>query len=85
MKAIGKAKKHLPPNLYSDLVFIWDAFVALSSSRSGAITFSDIESYLNLNGIVSLERRQEVAHLIRIMDEKYIELMRKKYTVKNKK
>lgn len=83
MKAVGKAKKHLPPDLYNDLIFIWDAFIALSSSRSGAITFSEIESYLNLNGIVNLERRQEVAHLIRIMDEKYIQRMKIKYNVKS--
>jgi len=82
MKATGKAKKHPPPDLYDDLICIWEAFTALSSSRQGVITFSEIEAYLNLNGIFNLERRQEVTHLIRIMDEKYIERMKEKYSKK---
>lgn len=80
MKATGRAKKHLPPNLYSDLLFVWEAFVALSSSRSGAITFSEIESYLDLNGIFNSEQRQEVTHLVRVMDLKYLEFMKEKYS-----
>jgi len=42
------------------------------------IEFSEIESWLNLNGIFNLERRQEVSHLIRIMDEEYIKFMQEK-------
>lgn len=84
LKAVGKGKQ--VPNLYDDLVFIWEFFVALSSSRNGfdSIKFSEIESWLNLNCIINLERRQEVTHLIRIMDEKYLEFMRKKYEAKNR-
>lgn len=80
LKAVGKEGKHPPPDLYKDLEFIWDAFIALSSSRNGSITFFEIEAYLNLNGIFNLERRQEVAHLIRVMDEKYLEFMHEKYS-----
>lgn len=81
LKAVGKADKHRPPVLYEDINFIWDAFAALSSSRMGVspICFSEVESYLNLNGIRNLERRQEVTHLVRVMDEKYIEFLRDKY------
>jgi len=81
MKAVGKAEKHPSPNLYSDLFYIWEGFVALSSSRVGfdSIKFSEIESWLNLNGISNLEQRQEIAHLIRIIDLEYLKFMRKKY------
>ena len=80
MKAVGKEGKHPPPVLYSDLEYVWNAFAALSTSRtdSTSITFSEIESWLNLNGITNLERRQEVAHLVRIMDEKFLEYIREK-------
>ena len=42
----------------------------------GPISFVEIESYLNINGINKLEQRQEVAHLIRILDSAYIEFFR---------
>lgn len=81
MKAVGKDKKHPKPDLYNDLHYIWDLFIALSSSRTelAAIKFSEIESILNLSGILNTERRQEVTHLIRIMDLKYLEFMREKH------
>jgi len=97
LKAVGKEGKHPKPKLHNDLLFIWDAFAALSSSRNnqiivintksglrsvtnyGYILFSEIESWLNLNGIFNVERRQEVAHFIRIMDEEYIKFMREKH------
>lgn len=70
----------MPPILFKDCLFIWEAFVALSNPRSGltSIKFSEIEAYLNLNGISNLERRQEVTHLIRIMDESLIAFMKDK-------
>jgi len=51
--------------------------VALCSARIGfeSIKFSEIEAWLNLNGIFNLERRQEITHLIRIMDQKYLEYL----------
>jgi len=57
------------------LLFIWNAFISLSSARVGfdSIKFSEIEAWLNLNGIKNIEQRQEITHLIRIIDEKYIE------------
>lgn len=82
LKAVGRGKE--PPDLYADCEFIWEAFVALSSSRIGfdSIKFSEIEAYLNLSCIFNLERRQEVAHLIRIMDIEYLNFMKEKYTKK---
>ena len=75
----------MPPVLFRDCVFVWEAFVALSNPRGGmtAIKFSEIEAYLNLNGISNLERRQEVTHLIRIMDESYIAFMRERRKQEN--
>jgi hypothetical protein len=70
-----------PPKLYSDLSYVWDAFMALSLTRTGfcPISFSEIESWLNINCIFNATRRQEVTHLIRIMDIEYISFLRKKY------
>jgi hypothetical protein len=79
LKAVGKIKD--PPKLFDDLIYIWEGFLALSSSRVNfcSISFSEIESWLNLNSIFNRERRQEVTHLIRIMDEQYLEYFREKY------
>ena len=91
----------MPPVLFMDCVFVWEAFVALSNPRNnqfivvqtksgqrvianyGSIKFSEIEAYLNLNGISNLERRQEVTHLIRIMDESFITFMRERLKQEN--
>lgn len=61
-------------------MYIWEAFVALVKTRveGNPIQFSEIEAWLNLNGIEDLESRQEVAHLIRILDTEYIKLFREK-------
>ena len=73
--------KKTPPLLHEDLFVVWEGFLALSSSRVGleAIRFSEIESWLNLNGIFSLDYRQEIAHLIRILDIKHLDLLRKEH------
>lgn len=65
------------PTLYEDLTIVWEAFVALSLSRKGteAIRFSEIEAWLNINAISDLDYRQEIAHLIRFLDSKYLELI----------
>lgn len=80
MKVVGKAEKHSPPYLYDDLLYIWEAFIALSSSRIDfeSIKFSEIESWLNLNCIFNSERRQEAAHLIRILDLEYLKFIKQK-------
>lgn len=87
MEAVGKAKDKKPPDLYKDLNYIWEIFCALSSSRTrdDSIRFSEIESYLNLSRIFSLEHRQEVAHLIRVMDEEYLKYMREKYAKRSER
>lgn len=68
------------PDLYGDLLFIWQGFLALTNSRINfeSIKFSEIESWLNLNCVFNLEYRQEVTHLIRIMDEEYLKFMKEK-------
>ena len=68
------------PLLYEDLLSVWEGFLALNSSRVGLeiIQFSEIESWLNLNGIFDLDYRQEVAHLIRFIDSEYLNLVREK-------
>ena len=72
-------KKEAPP-LHDDLIIVWEAFLALNSSRgnSEVITFSEIEAWLNLNAIFDLDRRQEVAHLIRVLDGEYLNFVKGK-------
>lgn len=76
LRSIGVDKQ--PPKLYDDLIIVWEAFNALNSSRLGcnSISFSEIESWLNLNGVKSLEFRQEITHYIRILDNKYLSLIK---------
>lgn len=69
--------KKTPPDLYSDLLVVWEGFLALKSAGLEPIRFSEIESWLNLNGILSLNYRQEIAHLIRILDIEHLDLLRK--------
>ena len=66
--------------MYDDLVFVWEGFTALALTRQqgNPIQFSEIESYLNINGIEDLETRQEFVHLIRVMDSEYINFFREK-------
>ena len=72
--------KKTPPFLYEDLTVVWEGFVALNSSRISleAIRFSEIEAWLNLSGILEFNYRQEIAHLIRILDGEYLDLIRKR-------
>lgn len=72
--------KKTPPLLHDDLIVVWESFLALSSSRAGleTISFSEIEAWLNLNGISDLNYRQEIAHLVRILDSEYLDLLRKR-------
>lgn len=68
------------PELYDDLVFIWEGFTALALTRQqgSPVQFQEIEAWLNLNQILNPDVRQEFAHLIRVMDSKYINFFREK-------
>jgi len=68
------------PELYDDLVFVWEGFLALALTRQtgNPIQFSEIESWLNLNEIELPGTRQEFAHFIRVMDAAYITFFREK-------
>jgi len=72
--------KKIPPFLYEDLTVVWEGFSALNSSRIGfeVIRFSEIEAWLNLNGIFDLNYRQELAHLIRILDGVYLSFLKER-------
>ncbi len=76
LKAIGVSKE--TPELYEDLNEIWEGFRALDSVRTGSnpISFSEIESWLNLSGATDLDGRQEMSFLIRTMDESYLSFIR---------
>ena len=68
--------KKIPPPLYKDLFVVWEGFLALKSAGLEPIRFSEIEAWLNLNGIFDLNYRQEIAHLVRILDIEHLELLR---------
>jgi hypothetical protein len=72
--------KKEPLPLYNDLIIVWEAFLALDSSRKNleAITFSEIEAWLNLNAIFNLDRRQEITHLIRVLDSECLRFVKEK-------
>ena len=68
------------PKLHEDLIYVWEGFLALALTRQqgNPVQFSEIESWLNLNGIEYLDTRQEFAHLVRVMDSSYITFFREK-------
>ena len=64
--------------MFEDLLVVWEGFLALKSAGLEPIRFSEIESWLNLNGIVDLNHRQEIAHLIRILDSEHLDLVKER-------
>lgn len=78
LRAIKKNKDE--PVLYTDLNFIWNCFVELSSARVNLnpITFTEIKSYFDLYGINDLEQRQEITYLIKALDLEYLNIAQKK-------
>lgn len=74
LKIIGKTKS--TPNLNYNLIQIWDAFCDLNSTRQGLnpITLTEINSWLDLNGITNLDSKQEIMYLIRKMDEEFFKI-----------
>lgn len=70
--------KKTPPLLFEDLLVVWEGFLALKSTGLEPIRFSEIESWLNLNGIVDLNHRQEITHLIRILDSEHLDLVKER-------
>ena len=81
LKAKGVAKKR--PELYGDLVEVWEAFLALNSSRiitrEGVrpIPYSEINAWLDIHRIQG-DTREEYAHLLRILDRAFLEKVRNK-------
>lgn len=74
---------HIPlldtrPDLYPDLIKYFEAFNALSSSRTtsfsgaGHIPISEIRSYLDEMNTMDFEERQEYIHWIQTLDNEYV-------------
>ena len=66
------------PELYPDLVPVWEAFVLLSPSRNvgwgaGAIPLSEVRAYCEMFEIPP-EDREELLYLLRALDEEYLKL-----------
>lgn len=64
------------PELYPDLVPVWEAFVLLSPSRSmgwgaGAIPLSEIKAYCEMFDIEG-DDREELLILLRALDDEYL-------------
>jgi len=76
---VGRLKK--VPELYKDAQEVWEAFLALNSSRvvtqTGIypITYSEIIAWLNIHEIEG-DVREEYAHILRVLDRTYMEKVR---------
>lgn len=72
------------PELYADLIPIWNAFNELSAGRHvgmggvSGLAASDVAAWLDLAGIEDLETRALWWRLIRAMDEVVLKHSRKK-------
>lgn len=64
------------PELYPDLVPVWEAFVLLSPSRNmgwgaGAIPLTEVRAYCEMFEIEP-EEREDLLYLLRALDEEYL-------------
>lgn len=64
------------PELYPDLVPVWEAFVLLSPSRNsgwgaGAIPLSEVKAYCEMFDIEG-DDREELLILLRALDDEYL-------------
>lgn len=64
------------PELYPDLVPVWEAFVLLSPSRNtgwgaGAIPLSEVKAYCEMFDIEG-DDREELVILLRALDDEYL-------------
>jgi hypothetical protein len=72
------------PELYEDLIPVWEAFEDLSKTRARdlgspmPITFAEISAWLDLHSIEGADTRAEFAALIRSMDEDWFRIEAKK-------
>lgn len=72
------------PHLDEHLVFIWDAFWVLSSSRTAAfgslmpIPITEIEAYTRLYRIIDFDEQDQFVSTIRAIDDGYLSLVNKK-------
>jgi hypothetical protein len=93
LAASGKKIKTLEqrPQVLKDLQDVWQAFIDLSSSRQigfeeNPILISEIEAWLNIQGISSLEVRKEYFRIVKTLDSIRMGWIRKRQCqTKNKK
>jgi len=88
--------RHIPlmdtrPELYPDLTKYFEAFNAVSSSRSttfsgpGYIPISEIRQYLDEMQIFDFEERQEYIQWIQVLDNEYVGFQHRKIKKKQSK
>ena len=74
------------PELYADLIPIWECFQFLSPARPigmelGAIPLSEIVAYWkDVVGVLSQDDLKEKVSLVRAVDEEYLKIMREKHS-----
>jgi len=78
------------PELYDDLIYVWQAFLFLSCSRPigmgvGSIPIGEIESYCNFMQIYDFEERFEYLRLIKALDGEFLKAQNKEHEQKSKK
>lgn len=72
------------PELYQDLIPVWECFWFLSPSRPqgmdlGAITLTEIVTYWKeIGGVIDQDDLNEKTRLVRIMDNTFLEIAKEK-------
>lgn len=80
----SNASVEVKPELYPDLYEIYDAFIWLSASRQfnetgpQPISYADVATLLDERHVYSGDERYEWRRYIRVLDTKFIELIRQK-------
>lgn len=72
-------EKNEGPELFNDLIWVWNGFLALSNSRSVGmagplhITYSEINNYCELYSIKGYIKKSDFADHVRLLDNLWIE------------
>ena len=71
------------PSVPPELAHLWQAFADLHRSRamgfsSGPIPLTEIEAWLRLNGVGSMEETREYVDAVRALDDAYLDEINRK-------
>ncbi len=67
------------PALFSDLIWVWEAFTQLSGARQVGfngplpLSMSEVLAYAQFRGIESPDEREELLHFVQYLDKVWLE------------